>query len=56
VEGFAEDGWSIEVASWQHSCHGHLRKFAEAKGKFISLDSHYPNISFIKHGRRVSPL
>lgn len=56
LEGFVSDGWGIELLSWNHSCHKTLRKFAEDKGEFISLDSYYNQISFIKNGRIVKPL
>ena len=54
MEGFIEDGWKIEVVSWNHSCHGELKKFAFARGKYIKLDDFYEKISFIKGGRIVS--
>lgn len=56
VEGFIEDGWRIELLSWEHSCHRKLRAFAKKYGKFISLDDHYHQITFIKDGRIVNPL
>ena len=56
VEGFVEDGWSIELLSWEHSCHGRLKEFVEKNGKFISLDAYYNEITFIKGGRVVQPL
>lgn len=56
LEGFVEDGWKIELLSWEHSCHKALKKFVEEKGKFIALDSFYKQISFIKDGRVVKPL
>lgn len=56
VEGFVEDGWEIELLSWEHSCHKKLREFAENHGRFVSLDKYYNQISFIKDGRVVQPL
>ncbi len=56
VEGFVADGWSIEVASWDHSCHGELKKFVSAHGKYIKLDDYYDRITFIKDGRVVNKL
>src|SRR5258706_2056677 len=56
VEGFLEDGWKIEIMSWDHSCHRELKRFAEAYGKFIRLDDYYNSITFIKDGRIVAPL
>jgi len=56
VEGFVADGWGIELLSWEHSCHGKLREFAENHGRFVSLDKYYNQITFIKGGRLVQPL
>jgi hypothetical protein len=56
LEGFVEDGWGIELLSWEHSCHRKLREFAENRGRFISLDAHYDQITFVKGGRVVMPL
>src|SRR5712691_3423926 len=56
LEGFIEDGWGIEILSWEHSCHGELKKFAKKYGRFVRLDDYYESISFIKNGRVVSPL
>ncbi|MBI5773561.1 MAG: hypothetical protein HZA89_07450 [Verrucomicrobia bacterium] len=56
IEGFVADGWQLEVASWEHACHKKLREFAEKHGKFISLDQHYYEVSFIRNGRIVQPL
>jgi len=56
VEGFVQDGWGLEVYSWEHSCHGKLKEFAEQHGKFVSLDPYYEQITFVQGGRRVKPL
>lgn len=53
---FVKDGWKIEVASWDHSCHSELKKFAMDKGSFIKLDDWYEKITFIKGGRIVSKI
>lgn len=56
LEGFVEDGWSIELLSWEHSCHRRLRAFAEENGEFIPLDQYYEQITFIVDGRLVKPI
>lgn len=56
LEGFLEEGWKIEVMSWEHSCHRRLRKFAEENGKFVNLDHFFEQITFIKDGRIVQQL
>jgi len=56
LEGFAEDGWKVEVFSWTHACHGKLKRFAETAGEFVPLERWYHNISFIQGGRHVEPL
>lgn len=56
LEGFLEAGWAVEVMSWDHSCHGKLKTFAESNGQFINLDHYYDQITFIKDGRIVNKL
>lgn len=56
IEGFVADGWKLEVVSWEHTCHKKLRDFAEKNGKFVSLDQHYYEVTFIRNGRIVQPL
>jgi hypothetical protein len=56
VKGFLEDGWRIEIMSWDHSCHGELKNFAQAHGRFICLDNYYNSITFLQGGRIVAPL
>lgn len=53
LERMHESGWGIEVLSWEHSCNKNLKTWAGNKGVFISLDSHYDSISFVK-GVRTS--
>jgi hypothetical protein len=53
AEGFAADGWQIRVVSWTHSCAVRLKAFAESKGKFIALDDHYDQVTFVSGGRRA---
>lgn len=55
VEGFVEDGWRIELYSWQHCCHRKLREFAQKKGLFIPLEKFYHRVSFIETRRRAHP-
>ena len=54
LERMHESGWGIEVLSWEHSCNKNLKKWAADKGVFISLDSHYSSISFVKGVRTSS--
>jgi hypothetical protein len=56
LEGFLERGWEIEVMSWEHSCHGKLKEFAQKNGKFVSLDAYYKEITFIKGARIAEKL
>lgn len=52
----AKKGWKFEVYSWESTCHGLLKQFAEENGKFVNLEDYYENITFIKGGRRAKPL
>lgn len=54
LEGHVEAGWAVEVISWTHSCHRHLRQFAEDNGRFIALDNFYDAVTYIKGGRHAS--
>jgi len=56
IEGFVNDGWAVEVASWDHCCNAKMREFAKDRGKYIKLDDLYEKISFISGGRVVSKL
>lgn len=54
LERMHKSGWGIEVLSWEHSCNQKLKKWAKEKGVFISLDTHYNSISFVKGVRTSS--
>lgn len=56
IEGFVNDGWNVEVASWDHCCNKRMRDFANDRGKYVKLDSYYHKISFISGGRVVSKI
>jgi len=56
IEGFVEDGWSLELITWTHCCHRKLKAFAEQRGKLIPIEQFYSSVTFIKGGRRVSSL
>lgn len=58
-EGFLADamrlasrGWKFEVYSWDVVCNSRLREFAEKNGKYIKLEDHYENITFIEGERK----
>lgn len=53
VEGFVKEGWQLRVVSWTHSCSARLRTFAEQSGKFIALEDHYEDVTFLQGGRRA---
>jgi hypothetical protein len=51
LEGFVQDGWQVRVVSWTHACGRRLKSFAEEKGRFIALENHYEDVTFIAGGR-----
>lgn len=53
VEGFVKAGWELRVVSWTHSCSARLKGFAEQNGKFIALEEHYDEVTFLQGGRRA---
>jgi hypothetical protein len=50
------NGWTIEVVSWDACCNRHLKAFAEKNGTYRSLEPVYEQVTFINNGRRVKPL
>lgn len=56
LEILHDNGWRIEVLSWQHSCKRQMRTWAEQNGKFIPLDNYYNAITFLEPSRPGQPL
>ncbi|MDB9522164.1 NYN domain-containing protein [Dolichospermum circinale CS-1225] len=44
-------GWQIEVVSWDLGCNRFLKKFAEDKGVYRSLETVYDKVTFINNKR-----
>lgn len=53
VKGFTEDGWKLNLYSWDSICHHGLKHFAQQHGHYIPLENHYKEITFIKDGRQA---
>lgn len=53
LEGFVDEGWQVRVVSWTHACGRSLKSFAEKKGRFIALENHYDDVTFIAGGRNA---
>lgn len=51
VQGFIEDGWTLNLYSWDAICHQGLKQFAKQHGHYVPLEKHYHAITFIKDGR-----
>lgn len=51
VKGFIEDGWSLNLYSWDAICHHGLKQFAKQHGHYVPLEKYYKAITFIKDGR-----
>jgi hypothetical protein len=49
-----EQGFDIEVMSWEHSLNPCLRSWAESNGRSILLNPFYENLTFVDGGRRAS--
>ena len=54
VKGFIEDGWKLNLYSWDAICHNGLKQFAKEHGYYVALEKHYHGITFIKDGRNAS--
>lgn len=53
VKGFIEDGWVLNLYSWDAICHHGLKQFAKQHGHYVPLEQHYNAITFIKDGRHA---
>ena len=53
VKGFIEDGWTLNLYSWDAICHNGLKQFAKQHGHYVPLEQHYNAITFIKDGRHA---
>ena len=53
VKGFTEDGWKLNLYSWDAICHHGLKHFAQQHGHYAPLENHYEAITFIKDGRHA---
>ena len=43
--------WRVEILSWAHATNPRMRRWAEAKGIFVSLDDFYEAITFMEPSR-----
>jgi hypothetical protein len=53
---FVDDGWRLELYSWDKACSQALKDFANNHGEYIPLDEYYESITFIKDGRPALPV
>lgn len=53
VKGFIEDGWALNLYSWDAICHHGLKQFAKQHGHYVPLEQYYHAITFIKDGRHA---
>lgn len=56
VNGFIEDGWGLNLYSWDAICHHGLKEFAKQNGHYTPLEKYYHGITFLKNGRRAEPV
>jgi hypothetical protein len=47
VKGFIEDGWNLNLYSWDAVCHNGLKHFAEQHGHYIPLEKYYHSVTFL---------
>ena len=43
-----DQGWQIEVLSWQNTCRKAMREWAEQNGLFVALDDFYESVTFLE--------
>jgi hypothetical protein len=53
VNGFIQDGWDLDLYSWDIACHKGLKRFAKKYGRYTPLEKHYRAITFLKNGRHA---
>ena len=53
VKGFIEDGWTLNLYSWDAVCHHGLKAFAKQHGHYVPLEKYYHAITFLKDGRHA---
>jgi hypothetical protein len=53
VKGFTEDGWKLNLYSWDATCHHGLKQFAQQHGHYVPLEKHYHAITFLQDGRHA---
>lgn len=51
MERAKKHGWGIEVISWDDGCNRHLKEYAQANGRYRSLESAYNKVTFINNHR-----
>jgi hypothetical protein len=56
LERLHKAGWGIELLSWDISCNKRLKAWAQSVGVYVPLESYYTSVTFIKNGRRSTPL
>lgn len=54
VKGFIEDGWILNLYSWDAICHHGLKAFARQHGHYVPLEQFYHSITFLKDGRHAT--
>src|SRR6202008_3879373 len=53
VKGFIDDGWNLNLYSWDAICHNGLKQFAKQHGYYVPLEKHYHSVTFIKDHRQA---
>ena len=48
LERMRQRDWRVDVLSWRHSCNRRMREWAEANGKFVTLDNLYESVTFLE--------
>jgi hypothetical protein len=56
MERMYKKGWGIEVLSWDRSCSGQLKAWAQQVGVFVRLDDYYEAVTFLDGTRKAKAL
>lgn len=56
LERMAQQGWGVELLSWDESCGDRFRDWVRDVGAYVSLDDYYDSVTFLEDGRRPKPL
>jgi len=56
LERMYQDGWGIEVISWDNACNSNLKSWAQEVGSYVPLEDYYESVTFLEKTRDADQL